>query len=605
MPTRKTKKKANSKTKKSIAKKSKVKKSPKKVKRKLSPKKSSKKPRKKSKTTKTSKQEAEPEPPTMTTPPRAMAEEERKFQKPVEEKKQETISWEDDPESLDMNTDEDSWGADGDNGWGQETGDWGDIEDPDGGNLRPTKDNEWGGPVTSYQILPVKDLVKLRLEMVAEVQDALFPDTAADNGSDMAISLLQQYNWRKSKVLHAFCNNPSTALEISGITPLKTSKANQGGMMECPQCYDDYASSEMFSLKCGHLICRSCWSDYLEYQVVEEGGSGMVIRCPMHQCNLVVPNSIWARILTPTLLAKRDKFLMDQFVRSQPDIVWCPGKECGRAIKDPNQDCPEVNCDCGHQFCFKCQEPTHRPCKCSWARQWVIKCSSEAENATWIMANTKRCPKCQTQIEKNQGCNHMTCRHCKHEFCWLCKGDWKDHGTATGGYYSCNRYEEAKKKGNCSEEERKAADAKNELQKYLHFYQRFDNHHKAREFAIKSLPKIQSRMKNLQELKGGGFNDVAFLEKAVETVIECRKLLQWTYAMGYYMESGTKEKLLFEHLQEDLEKHTEHLHELSEKPLDDLVSQEMRAKIINFTRVTHTFRVNLTQGIEQGLTTEF
>ena len=74
------------------------------------------------------------------------------------------------------------------------------------------------------------------------------------------------------------------------------------------------------------------------------------------------------------------------------------------------------------------------------------KCSAESENVTWIIANTKKCPKCRKPIEKNQGCNHMTCRKtaqgCGHEFCWLCLGPWKDHGNATGGYYKCNKVRE-------------------------------------------------------------------------------------------------------------------------------------------------------------------
>ena len=36
---------------------------------------------------------------------------------------------------------------------------------------------------------------------------------------------------------------------------------------------------------------------------------------------------------------------------------------------------------------------------------------------------------------------HMTCSQCRFEFCWLCSGDWKEHGERTGGFYACNRCE--------------------------------------------------------------------------------------------------------------------------------------------------------------------
>lgn len=62
------------------------------------------------------------------------------------------------------------------------------------------------------------------------------------------------------------------------------------------------------------------------------------------------------------------------------------------------------------------------------------------------MVNTKMCPnkKCERPIEKSSGCNHMNCRSCGHDFCWMCLGPWKSHNQATGGYYKCNKFEEAK-----------------------------------------------------------------------------------------------------------------------------------------------------------------
>ena len=94
-----------------------------------------------------------------------------------------------------------------------------------------------------------------------------------------------------------------------------------------------------------------------------------------------------------------------------------------------------------------------------------------------MAANTKRCPRCSTAIEKvawlshapdimparslishplssfprvtslcfvatekDEGCNHMTCRKCRHDFCWICMQDWSLHSNNTGGFFQCNRF---------------------------------------------------------------------------------------------------------------------------------------------------------------------
>ncbi|XP_029988580.1 E3 ubiquitin-protein ligase RNF14-like [Sphaeramia orbicularis] len=38
----------------------------------------------------------------------------------------------------------------------------------------------------------------------------------------------------------------------------------------------------------------------------------------------------------------------------------------------------------------------------------------------WIAVTCKNCPYCFSRIEKNGGCNRMTCSRCSRQFCWAC-----------------------------------------------------------------------------------------------------------------------------------------------------------------------------------------
>lgn len=79
-------------------------------------------------------------------------------------------------------------------------------------------------------------------------------------------------------------------------------------------------------------------------------------------------------------------------------------------------ECP----DCLALFCFICGSNWHEPLTCDQVKQFK---SFDHESLTWISRNTKKCPKCKWPIEKNSGCDHMTCRKCNHEFCWNCFAD--------------------------------------------------------------------------------------------------------------------------------------------------------------------------------------
>lgn len=185
--------------------------------------------------------------------------------------------------------------------------------------------------------------------------------------------------------------------------------------------------------------------------------------------------------------------------------------------------------------------------------------------------------------------NHITCRSCKYEFCWVCNGNWLEHGNHTGGFYKCNKYDpKTVKKGDGTNADGTTADedeAKAELNRYLHYYQRYHNHDQSKKFAAKQRASTEKRMLDLQQSSTTSalWIDVQYLLTAMLQVTECRNVLKYTYVYAYYLTDGP-EKTLFEYLQQQLETSTETLSEMSEQPIEQLE----REKLVNYTRVTGT-----------------
>ena len=78
-------------------------------------------------------------------------------------------------------------------------------------------------------------------------------------------------------------------------------------------------------------------------------------------------------------------------------------------------------------------------------------------------------------------------------------GKWSDHG---GSYYNCNKYVENDvrvKDGKKLTKEETARVAKKELDRYLHYYERFQNHEAGIKFAATNQRAvIEKKMNELQ-----------------------------------------------------------------------------------------------------------
>ena len=447
----------------------------------------------------------------------------------------------------------------------------------------------------------------LRPEMLRRIKDVVevlgIPASAAG-------VLLRQHNWSKEDLLEDYMGDAENILKKNGVynrcspncaaAAAAASKASDDDDT-CPICYDEVVKK--LAMPCGHAFCLDCWHDFCD-NAVKEGMSCVSVTCPEAKCSEVVTEDEMIKALgnDSPILAKFHGFQLRSFVESNNLSRWCPGAGCNRVACAMSAGVMETEghvatCDsCTISFCLLCGEEPHAPANCRNLALWNEKCRNESETANWIIANTKSCPKCMSRIEKNQGCNHMTCQRCRFEFCWICMGDWKNHGSNTGGYYKCSRYNDGETP---KDDQSESAKAKRELDRYLHFYRRFHAHQEAEKFANKQLKETEQRMVQLQESSDDAkWSDVEFLRTANELLVDCRRVLKYTYVYGYYFDAGlSMQRERFEHHQEMLERFTENLSELSEKP----IAKMDRTDVVNQTRVVERFMKNILKYVEDGM----
>jgi len=189
-------------------------------------------------------------------------------------------------------------------------------------------------------------------------------------------------------------------------------------------------------------------------------------------------------------------FLNNTIVNFRPELVHCT--QCEQTIYIPGSFAEEnIECiNCRHLFCEKCGAETHYPASCLSLRQWIAKEQGDGMNMKWVVAHTKPCPKasCQVPVEKNGGCNHMTCSRCRYEFCWLCLGSWQNH-------LSCNVISAADTFDKNAE--------RNELIRYSKYWDRYNAHLQSQKFEAQLRAKVEAKAVEVELLGYAAFSRVA------------------------------------------------------------------------------------------------
>ncbi|CAD6197362.1 unnamed protein product [Caenorhabditis auriculariae] len=202
---------------------------------------------------------------------------------------------------------------------------------------------------------------------------------------------------------------------------------------DCAVCLcpvpDDY-----FRLSCAHIYCRTCFVGQVKHDLLNRVWP---LKCAQEGCNLCVsPDDLKYLILGPS---NRVRSLDDQKIvpltraaitvalRSGAGILACPTVDCQGIYEAVPKDLPAkiITCyECRQDTCTKCRLPRHGAVSC--LTNSLLHHNADMSLLIYTRnlkeGKLRNCPNtaCGAIIEKERGCNHMTCSACKTEFCWLC-----------------------------------------------------------------------------------------------------------------------------------------------------------------------------------------
>lgn len=200
--------------------------------------------------------------------------------------------------------------------------------------------------------------------------------------------------------------------------------------VECPVCFNEVTNP--VKLDCGHTWCKSCLQNYLRssidnasFPLVCLGGeASCTARIPIHVAQEVMSAKDFNDILDVAFRAH---------VHSHPkEYHYCPTPDCKQVYHRNTRghilQCPS----CLTRICPKCNAEYHEHAPCQGDEE-----SDRALFEEWKRSHdVKDCPGCKAPIEREAGCNHMTCVRCKTHICWVCLATFEESGAVYAHMHS-------------------------------------------------------------------------------------------------------------------------------------------------------------------------
>lgn len=213
-------------------------------------------------------------------------------------------------------------------------------------------------------------------------------------------------------------------------------------LQKCLICFEEFPETKITVLDvCKHFFCTGCMKDYIKSKI--DNGDFAHLKC-CHRCKTVCNRTITKeevqRIMLPEIFEEYTRRMKEHELITQGGL-HCPNpkfpKGCG-AIVMPIEKGNMRKCEkCSYAFCSNpgCKVLSNViPELAQWhegktCEQWQDEVLGRGLQAS----GSKQCPgiigkdangiivRCPASLQKNEGCNHMTCPKCKHNWCWTCQ----------------------------------------------------------------------------------------------------------------------------------------------------------------------------------------
>ena len=215
-------------------------------------------------------------------------------------------------------------------------------------------------------------------------------------------------NLMKRLIIYKKINSNKNTLEQ------KEEKEENLEKMECEVCSEEFIITEKNKVNsCGHAFCDGCWFDSLSVKIKENKISSL--KCLDYNCKEKLDDNFIINLLNndANLINNYIKYKLELLILNDPNKKLCPHPNCDSYLELKNIKNKNVSCLNNHKYCFICLKKPHGDSPCDIDNDSNIK---EYAKNNFV----KRCPNCGIIIEKNNGCNHITCSKCGHQWCWLC-----------------------------------------------------------------------------------------------------------------------------------------------------------------------------------------